>query len=198
MKRTISILLIATLLVGLTGCSIRKAANLANCNFTFDKVTGVTWAGVNFMKTGLDYKKLDAATLASCASALLRKDFALHVDLALKAVNPTRNEAGLAGFDYVLYYKDGKVGEGESTNNVDISIPANGGAVSIPVNFTLGFKDLVNLKHPVNSAENVLGLISDVAKVGKESTSFSVKIRPHVRMGNKVVKGSYIKIGGGK
>ena len=198
MKRSITYLVIFTLLVSMTGCSIRKATNMANCNFAFKEVTGVTWAGINFVKTGLDYKKLDASTLVSCASALARKDFALHVNLDLNASNPTKSSAGMAGFDYIIYYKGNKVGEGESLNEKDIDIPANGGKTVIPVDFTLNFKEILNIKKPLKSAENVIGLIADVAKMGKEETDISVKIRPHVRIANKVVKGTYLKVGGGK
>ncbi len=196
MKRFLSIVCVAAVLVGLTGCNVRKAVNLTNCDFSFDKVTGVTWAGINFLKTGLDYKKLDASTLASCASALVKKDFALHVDMDLKASNPTKNPAGLAGFDYVLYYKGNKVGEGESTNATDIDIPSRGGVTTIPLNFSVNFKDIVDLKHPLKSAENAVGFIADVAKLGKSNSNFSIRLRPHVRMGNSVMKTAYLKIGG--
>lgn len=198
MKRSITYLVIFTLLVSLTGCSIRKAANMANCSFAFKEVTGVTWAGIDFVKIGLDYKKLDASTLVSCASALARKDFALHVNIDLDAVNQTKNSAGMAGFDYIIYYKGNKVGEGESLNERDIEIPAKGGKTTIPVNFTLNCKDILNIKQPLKSAENVVGLISDIAKIGKEETDICVKIRPHVRLANKVIKGTYLKVGGGK
>lgn len=196
MKRLFSIFCVAVVLVGFTGCGVRKAANLTNCDFSFDKITGVTWAGINFMKTGFDYKKLDAGTLANCASALVKKDFALHVDMNLKGVNPTKSPAGLAGFDYILYYKGNKVGEGESTNVTDIDIPSGGGSATIPVNFSVNFKDLVDMKHPLKSAENAVGFISDVAKLGKSNSNFTVKLRPHVRMGNRVMKTAFLNIGG--
>ena len=195
MKRIVVSTLIVSVLVLLSGCTLHRAVNMAKCNFDFEKITGITWGGINFMKVGTNFQNLDASTVTSCLSALTSKDFALHVDMNMRATNPTKSAAGLYGFDYIVYYGDAMVGTGESTNQTDINIPG-GTSTTIPLNFTLSCKDLVDVKHPVTTVEKIVGLIRDLSKIGKEDTDFVIKIRPHVRMGGRVVKGSYLKIGG--
>lgn len=194
MKKILAIALTISLIFVTNSCGFRHLYSMKDCNFKFQKVTGVSWAGIDFMKIGTDYNKLDLSTITACTKALAKKDFTLNVALDMNAVNAGSQQAELTGFDYVLYYDNKEVGSGSSTNVTDIVVPAHGGSTVVPVNFKLDFDNLVNLKKPVSSVKNTIEFINDVQNLGKEDTKFKMKIRAHVRMGKKIVKGTYITI----
>ncbi len=195
MKKAFSILLVFSMLVVvLPSCGWRQLSTMKDCDFKFQKVTAVTWAGIDFMKIGTDYKNIDLATVAKFTKAIVNKDLALTVNLDVNAINRGSKQAELAGFDYILYYGGNKVGEGDSQNTKDISIAGHGGSMTIPVSFKLDCRGLVDLKKPAQAVEKVVNIVKDVSKVGKEDTDFSIKIRPHVRHGKKIINGTYITI----
>ncbi len=194
MKRKGIVFLIACLLMVVNSCSVQKAVNMVNCDYSFQSISSVEWAGIDFMKVGSDFKNLDPSTIVSCITALTRKDFALRAVANVKATNPGKRDAALAGFDYILYYDGKQVGSGESANQSDIVVRSGGGSTIIPVGFKLELGNVVDIKQPKESVQNVIGIIKDVTKLGKEDTRFSVKIRPHIRTGNKVVNGTYFNL----
>lgn len=194
MKKFLTIALTIIMIAATQSCGMRQLSNFKECSFKLQKVTSVSWAGINFMTLGTDYKNLDAGTLLSCTQALLRKDFSLNVGLNLGATNPGRQPAQMVGFDYMLYYGGQLLGEGTSMNTNDIVVPANGGSTVIPISFKLDLADMAKVKKSDLGVEKIIAFISDVAKVGKQDTDFAVKIRPHLRMGKKIVKGVYITI----
>lgn len=196
MKKVLTILLTISLIAISTSCGFKQLSSLKECDFKFQKINSVSWAGIDFTKIGSDYNKLDVGTVAKCTKAIINKDFSLDVALNLNATNHGKQKAELVGFDYILYYASQKVGEGTSMNTNNIVIPANGGSTVIPVSFKFDFRDLVNIKKPVESAKTAVKLVGDIMKLGKEDTDFSVKVRAHIRRGNKVIKGTYITIRG--
>lgn len=193
MRKIISVFLFLALLVLVNGCGVQKLARLKECNFSFGKVTSVSWAGIDFTKVISDYKSLDLSSLAKVTRAVTSGDYKVRVGLTLNASNPNRKDAGLAGFDYILYYKNEKVGAGESLNSQDILIPANGERISIPLSLDVDFRDLVNLKQ-LKSAEGAFSLVNSILNIGKSNTDFQFKVRPHVRIGNQTVKSIYLNI----
>lgn len=194
MKKIFAIVLTVSLIIVSNSCGVRQLSSMKECDIKFQKVTSVTWAGIDFMKIGTDYNKLDLATITACTKALANKDFTLNVGLNMNAVNSGSKKAELTGFDYILYYDNKEVGSGSSTNTSDIVVPANGGSTVIPVNFKLDFDNLVNLKKPVSSVKNAIEFINDVRNIGKEETNFKMKVRAHVKVGKKIVKGTYVTI----
>lgn len=194
MKKTFALFLTMALLLCSQSCGLMKMYNMANCDYSFQRLTGISWAGIDFMKKGFDYGSLDLGTVAKCTKAIVNKDFTINFNIELKATNPGRREAEIAGFDYILYYANEKVGDGVSMNKSNIVVPAKGGSTIIPVSFRLDLKDLVDVKHPVQSGEKVVNIIGDISKVGNGNTPFVVKVRPHIRVHGEIVKGPYFTI----
>ena len=171
-----------------------KMYNMVNCDFSFQRVTSISWAGIDFMKNGFDYTKFDFATIAKCTKAIVNKDFTINCNLEVKATNPSKKEAAIEGFDYILYYADEKLGDGTSTNQNKIVVAPKGGSTVIPISLRVNLADLVDVKNPVQSGEKVVNIISDISKLGSGNTPFMVKIRPHFRRGNDIVNGPYFTI----
>ena len=149
MKKILPIFLTVILMFFSQSCGLMKMYNMTNCDFSFQRITGISWAGIDFMKNG---------------------------------------------FDYILYYGNDKVGDGVSTNKNKIVVPAKGGTTTIPMSFRVDLADLVDIKHPVQSGEKMVNIISDISKMGDGNTPFVVKLRPHFRIGNNIVNGPYFTI----
>lgn len=193
MKRILSTILVISILISFSGCTLQRAINMKDCKYSFGGVTGVTWANINFLKLGTDKSNFSLKTLTDFATAIAKKDFATKITLDVTAKNPESKDAALAGFDYQVFYKDLKIGEGESINTSDIVVPALG-ATTIPVELQISFKDIVDWKKPIKAVDNTLTFLKGVTKIGKESTDFSVKIRPHIRIGKKTIKTAFLKL----
>lgn len=193
MKRILSSILVISILIGFSGCTLQRAINMKDCKYSFGGVSGVTWANINFLKLGTDKSNFSLKTLTDFATAIAQKDFATKITLDINAKNPESKDAALAGFDYQVFYKDVKIGEGESTNTSEIVVPALG-STQIPVNLQISFKDIVDWKKPVKAVDNTLTFLKSVTKIGKEKTDFSIKIRPHVKLGNKTIKTAFFNL----
>ena len=185
-------LLIISLLATLAACSLSRAVQMVNCDYSFHGITGLSWAGINFGTTSTDQSKLGAGTLTKCAKAIANKDYTTTVGITLEAKNPDKRVASIAGFDYVVLYQNKEIASGVSINKEDIVVPAHGSTI-IPLNFTFDITDVVNFKS-LKAVENTLHFLGEVKKLGDNDTDFAIKIRPHIRVGKTVTKGAYIPI----
>ena len=193
MKKILTIILTCTLLMSSQSCGLLKMYNMTKCDFSFYRLSGISWAGIDFMQKGFDYSLLDLATIAKCTKAIANKDFVVNVALEMKSTNPEKRDAELVGFDYILYYGEDKLGDGVSTNKSKIVVPAHGSTI-IPMSFRVNLADFVDVKHPVQSGEKIVNIIKDISKFGNGNTPFVVKIRPHFMVGKKEVNGPFFTI----
>ena len=191
-QKHLIIILTISLLTTLAACSLSRAMQMVNCDYSFHRITGLSWAGINFGTTSTDQSKLGASTLAKCAKAIANKDFTTTIGLTLEAKNPDKRVASIAGFDYVILYQNKQIASGVSINDADIVVPAHGSTI-IPLNFTFDITDVVNFKS-LKAVENTLHFLGEVKKLGDNDTDFAIKIRPHIRVGKTVTKGAYIPI----
>ena len=186
------IILITSLLTVLSACSLSRAMQMVNCDYSFHGITGLSWAGINFGTTSTDQSKLGAGTLAKCAKAIANKDYTTTIGITLEAKNPNKRVASIAGFDYVVLYQNKEIASGVSINKEDIVVPAHGSTI-IPMNFSIDITEVVNFKS-LKAIENTLHFLGEVKKLGDNDTDFAIKLRPHIRVGKNVTKGAYIPI----
>ena len=191
-QRLLIIILITSILTILSACTLSRAVQMVNCNYSFHKITGLSWAGINFGTTTTEQSKLGASTLAKCAKAVANKDFTTTIGISLEAKNPDKRVASIAGFDYVILYQNKEIASGVSINKEDIIVPAYG-STYIPLNFSIDISDVVNFKS-LKAVENTLHFLGEVKKLGDNDTDFAIKFRPHIRVGKAVTKGTYIPI----
>ncbi len=193
MKRNLIVILLSiSLLAIVSSCSVSKAVQMANCDYSFQKITGLSWAGLNFGTTSTEKSSMSLSSLAKCTKAISEKDFKTTIGIAISADNPGKREAAIAGFDYVLMYNDKEIASGESINRTDIVVPAHG-STTIPLNFTIDISKVVDFSS-LKAIENTLHFLGEVKKLGDADTEFAIKLRPHIRIGDKVTKGPYIPI----
>ena len=165
---------------------------MVNCDYSFHKITGISWAGINFGTTSTEQSKLGASSLAKCAKAIANKDYTTTIGISLEAKNPDKRVASIAGFDYVVLYQNKEIASGVSINQEDIVVPAHGSTI-IPMNFTINLADVISF-NSLKAVENTLHFLGEVKKLGDNDTDFAIKIRPHIRVGKTVTKGAYIPI----
>ncbi len=186
------ILLIISLLITISACSLSRAVQMVNCDYSFHGITGLSWAGINFGTTSTDQSKMGAGTLAKCAKAIANKDYTTTIGITLEAKNPDKRVASIAGFDYVVLYQNKEIASGVSINKEDIVVPAHGSTI-IPMNFSIDITEVVNFKS-LKAIENTLHFLGEVKKLGDNDTDFAIKLRPHIRVGKNVTKGACIPI----
>ena len=186
------IILIISLLSVFSACSLSRAVQMTNCDYSFHGITGLSWAGINFGTTSTDQSKLGAGTLAKCAKAIANKDYTTTIGITIEAKNPDKRVASIAGFDYVVLYQNKEIASGVSINKEDIVVPAHGSTI-IPMNFSIDITDVINFKS-MKAVENTLHFLGEVKKLGDNDTDFAIKFRPHIRVGKTVTKGAYIPI----
>lgn len=179
-------------MLSLTYCTIQRAINIKNCTFDFGKLTGISWAGINFLTVGSE-TKLNPQQITKAASAISKGDFSVTVTAEILAHNPERGDAELAGFDYQFFYKETKIGEGNNTNNSAIVIPS-GQSSTIPVSLMISIQDWIKSDSPLRSAEEAVAFFNNLKKIGKSPTDFSIRLRPHLKVGNSTLKTTYIPI----
>ena len=191
-QKHLIILLIISLLATFAACSLSRAVQMVNCDYSFHKITGLSWAGINFGTTSTEKSKMGASTLAKCAKAIANKDYTTTIGISLEAKNPDKRVASIAGFDYVVLYQNKEIASGVSINEADIVVPAHGSTI-IPMNFTIDITDVINFQS-LKAVENTLHFLGEVKKLGDNDTEFAIKFRPHIRVGKTVTKGAYIPI----
>lgn len=191
MKKNITFLFLCFFIVAFSGCSIQKAMQMADCNYSFQNISKVSWAGIDFIKTGTDKKNL-ALQLFSIGQAISNKDYGVNVEFNLKAHNPNKKEAAIAGFDYILLYKGKQIGTGSSTNLKDIVV-LPGSFTTIPLSLQIDLGNVFNANN-VSGIDGTLKFLKDIIHLGSEKTDFSIKMRPIVRVGGTLLKTSYISI----
>ena len=191
-QRTFIIILLVSILATFTACALSRAVQMVNCDYSFHKITGLSWAGINFGTTSTEQSNMNAGSLAKCAKAIANKDYTTTIGISLEAKNPDKRVASIAGFDYVILYQNRQIASGVSINDADIVVPAHGSTI-IPMNFTINLTDVVSF-NSLKAVENTLHFLGEVKKLGDNDTDFAIKIRPHIRVGNNVTKGAYIPI----
>ena len=191
-QKYLIIILLISLLATFSACSLSRAMQMVNCDYSFHKITGISWAGINFGTTSTEQSKLGASSLAKCAKAIANKDYTTTIGISLEAKNPDKRVASIAGFDYVVLYQNKEIASGVSINQEDIVVPAHGSTI-IPMNFTINLADVISF-NSLKAVENTLHFLGEVKKLGDNDTDFAIKIRPHIRVGKTVTKGAYIPI----
>lgn len=173
-------------------CTLQRAINMKNCTFHFNKLTEISWANINFLTINNE-NKLNPQYITKAANAIAQKDFSVKIIADILVHNKDKGDAELAGFDYQFFYKDTKIGEGNNINTSTIAIPS-GKSSSIPISLIISIQDLIKSDNPLHSTEEAIAFFNNLKKIGKESTDFSIQLRPHLKIGNSIIKTAYIPI----
>ncbi len=180
MKKTLFIFVILSAFV-LNSCEILNQASqiamLTKCEFRLGSLNNTQLAGVNVQNYNSfkDLKLTDVAKLTtSYAAGKLPVSFTLNVDIK----NPNAQAAGLSKLDWILLIDDVERLSGITEER--ITIPANGGIATLPMNLSFDLMKVVE----AGNLESLANLAMNLAGVGNKPTRVSLKAKPTVYVGS--------------
>ena len=192
--RTAKLLLILSISFAtlLTSCDVlnqvSQMANLTKCNFRLESVQQLNLAGINVqnIKKMSDLNMLDAAKLAK---AVASQQFPLDFTLNVEARNPNPSTAGMTRIDWILMIDDVEMTRGILDKQV--TIPANNGMASIPMQMHIDLKQALSGK----SADAILNFGMNLAGSGNKPTRFTLQMKPTITVnGFPITYPSYLNV----
>jgi len=174
------LVIVFSLLILSTSCDVvqqvQQVSNLSKCSFRLQSVDQITLAGINVqnIKKVADLSLFDAGKLAA---AVASRQFLLDFTLNLEARNPNPASAGMTRVDWILLIDDMEMTRGVLDKAV--TIPANNGSASIPLQMQLDLKQVLSGK----SADAILNFGLNLAGTGNKPTRFTLQIKPTITIG---------------
>ena len=172
LTRSIIILLLAG------SCSVfQELASFSKCEFKIGNINRVDFAGINLLhkKTFQDFTMLE---LADITKEAFKSQIPLRFNLSIDARNPNSQLAALNKIEWIALIDGNEILTG--TLNKRVEIPPNNGTASIPLQFEIDLKKVVNKKTAKSLAELALSLMD----IGEHSSKLTLRIKPTVLVGN--------------
>jgi hypothetical protein len=190
-KSFLTLVLLSTFI--LNSCDIldqaAQVAMLSKCQFRLSTLTNAKLAGVNIQNISnyKDFSALDIAKLgAAYASGSLPLTFTLNVDIK----NPNTRPAGMTKLDWILLIDDVERLNGIVEKN--ISVPANGGIATLPMDLKIDLMKVVEAKN----LESLANFAMNLAGAGNKPTRVSMKAKPTINVGTSAIAyPGYITVG---
>lgn len=147
--------------------------NLANCEYSFKNVSGLTIGGVNVKN--LSNGKVTATDVVKLSSALLSKKVPMTMDVNIDVKNPTENNAALTAMDWILDIDGSQFADGVNTKSYTISKKST---TTVPLNVNT---DLYS-KFSSSGIESLKNFIGSFSSDGT-SSKVGLRIKPSLSVG---------------
>lgn len=162
-----------------SGCGLLQFANLFKCDFSYDGISNVEWAGINFnnIKSVSD---LTVVAASKVVSAIADKNFVINCDVDVKVKNDTKRPARVIGYDYEFYIEDKLAATGSSKDVEYVINPYSTSVIAVPVRV-----DLVDV---IKKRElgDIINCIRNLMDKGKgEASKVTVKFTPYASVGKE-------------
>lgn len=163
-----------------SGCGVsRKISLLEQCRYDIKSADSVYFAGRDItrqIKTGT----FDLGSIPELAIGLLRKDIPLRARLNLGINNPGSKAIEINQFDYIILFKGQELVNGTTDRRININ-PEETTVVPIMIR-----ANIYSILSDKNTRQDIFSYLrgTDTAK----NSLISIKIRPSIRVGNKVIK----------
>lgn len=158
--------------ITLSSCSILQAVSLKDCTYSYDRITNVTFLG-------LESKDLVSITgIARTGKALLGQadEIPLGFTVHLRVDNPNRKMASVDRVFYTVYLDTIQVASGCSTEA--LIVPGES-QVDFPMRFVFDLKTMLSSgAYPTLSR-----LVKNFIGMGDEPTIVRIHLKPVVRVG---------------
>jgi hypothetical protein len=167
------------------GCGINKQAQqlqtLEECIYQIHSADSIYVAGRDVSKMANE-NSINLSSMPEFAWAYLRKDIPLKARINLKIKNPTREEAAINRFEYLVSIKGQQLASGLVDKR--ISVPA-GDSITVPIAVNANIYDIL-------SNGNTLQEIVAFMKGGNDEATerkgvVTVKIKPSIAIGDNLV-----------
>lgn len=166
-------------------CGINKQAQqlqtLEDCKYEIRSADSIYVAGRDVSRM-INSKKINLSNMPEFAWAYLRKDVPLKARINLKIMNPTKEQAAINRFEYLVSIKGQQLANGLVNQKISI---APGDSITIPVTVNANIYQIL-------SNGNTMQEIMDFMKGGNDSATekkgiVTVKIKPTIAIGNNLV-----------
>jgi hypothetical protein len=177
------ILLISFIAVIAAGCGVsRKISLLEQCRYDIKSADSVYFAGRDItrqIKTGI----FDLGSIPELAIGLLRKDIPLRARLNLGINNPGSKAIEINQFDYIILFKGQEIVNGTTDRLINIKPDET---TIVPIMIRANIYSILSER---NTREEILSYLQGTRRTNNAQKSLiSVKIRPSIRVGNKLIK----------
>jgi hypothetical protein len=177
------ILLISFIAVIAAGCGVsRKISLLEQCRYDIKSADSVYFAGRDItrqIKTGI----FDLGSIPELAIGLLRKDIPLRARLNLGINNPGSKAIEINQFDYIILFKGQEIVNGTTDRLINIKPDET---TIVPIMIRANIYSILSER---NTREEILSYLQGTSRTNNAQKSLiSVKIRPSIRVGNKLIK----------
>ena len=192
-KKVFYLIAVAVVSATLAACSIIQSvadqaaglANLANCEYILQNVTGLTIAGVNVKQ--LSNGNITATDVLKLSSALLSKQVPMAMDVNIDIKNPTEKNAALTAMDWILDIDGSQFAQGNSVKNYTVTKKAT---TTVPLGVNTDLYSMFS-KDGINSLKN---FVSSFKNDGT-SSKVGLRIKPSLNVGGiQVPMPNYIKV----
>jgi len=164
-------------LLTLCGCAVLEQylqmATLSKCQFRLASVEGTTLAGIP-LQGKTKSSDLGLLQLTQLQTAFLTGSLPLAFTLNIEVKNPNSSAAGINKFAWILSMDDMDLTSGLLERQV--TIQANGGTGTIPLNISLDTKKVLSGK----SWDSILNLAMNIAGEGNKPSKLSLKLKPSI------------------
>jgi hypothetical protein len=181
-KKIIGLLFLSLVVLS---CGINKQAQqlqtLEDCKYEIRSADSIYVAGRDVSRM-INSKKINLSNMPEFAWAYLRKDVPLKARINLKIMNPTKEEAAINRFEYLVSIKGQQLANGLVNQKISI---APGDSITVPVTVNANIYQIL-------SNGNTMQEIMDFMKGGNDSATekkgiVTVKIKPTIAIGNNLV-----------
>jgi hypothetical protein len=164
----------------LNSCDIldqaQQAMAFTKCEFRLGTLTNTQLAGVNIHNKN-SYRDLNALDIARVGTAYAAGSLPLSFTLNVDIKNPNTRAAGMSKLDWILLI-DG-VERLTGVTEERITIPANGGTATMPMNLKFDLMKVVEAKN----LESLANFAMNLAGVGNRPSRVTLKAKPTVYVG---------------
>lgn len=164
----------------LNSCDVLDQASqvlmLSKCQFKLSTLTNTKLAGVNIQNID-SYKELGVLDVAKVGAAYAAGSLPLSFTLNVDIKNPNQKAAGMSKLDWILLIDDVERLSGVTEER--LTIPANGGIATLPMNLKLDLMKVVEAKN----IESLANFAMNLAGAGNRPTRVSLKAKPTIYVG---------------
>ncbi len=177
------ILLISFIALIAAGCGVsRKISLLEQCRYDIKSADSVYVAGRNITRQ-IKSGTFDLGSVPELAIGLLRKDIPIRAKLNLGIENPGSKPIEINQFDYIISFKGQELVNGTTDRRIDIN-PQETTVVPIMIR-----ANIYSILSDRNTRDEIFSYLRGAgARDNVQKSLISIKIRPSIRVGNKLIK----------
>lgn len=155
--------------------AIKSAYQLKNCEYTYNSISGVKVAGIDFSSTSSILQVSNIAKIASLVAGNF-SSMPLEMTVNVNVKNPGEVAAGITNVKYDVAIDDIDVASGDLQKSFRVE---PGKTATLPVNVKT---DLANLLNADNRSK-VIGIVKNFAGMTDQASTVKLKLRPTILQG---------------